>query len=390
MKIGFIQFVVNPLFPVDRMKARGGKNMECHDDLHCRILMIEQDGEKPIYHLSLDAVELWRPFRDQIKAVFEETLGREVVLIESVTHSHLCPFNKTDAAYREFLLEKIRENLVKIEPKEIQKLSYSYQYRFFDKIGNSRVPKHLAQVYAETLSLYGDGKRLGTILIHNVHPTIHKLGNEPFTSEYPGYCIRKLREKYPDEFFTFLLGPAGDISSHNVRKGQDFEEMERLAELLTKEYERQLDAQKEEDIREVEHLIYREKTMPIYRRPFDIDKLELPDDATEEEINMVNRYRETGGWPLPEDEILSEYLISQLIFSKEYSVIFEPFELYSEYYGAVEKDACTIATVSNGYDHYLTGLYMDRIGMGYNSDFADKTRRQLWQTLKLWGRQLED
>jgi len=80
-------------------------------------------------------------------------------------------------------------------------------------------------------------------LIHNVHPTTRELWVGDFTAEYPGYCIRELGKEYEGEFFTFLLGPAGDTSPHFVRKGRDDAEMLRLAELLKEEFDRQLKKQ---------------------------------------------------------------------------------------------------------------------------------------------------
>ena len=49
MKIGFREVNINPTFPVNRMKRPDKKNMAVHDDLHCRILCIEDEGKKPWY-----------------------------------------------------------------------------------------------------------------------------------------------------------------------------------------------------------------------------------------------------------------------------------------------------------------------------------------------------
>lgn len=389
MEIGFTQFIINPPFPVDRMKGKGAKQTACADDLHCRILLLKAEGKKPLYHFSIDSVEIWKSFRDRMKMECEEVLGQEIDLIVSATHSHLCPFGPTDSAYRDFLVDKISENIQLIEPVKYQEVCYSYHYNYFDKIGNSRVERYASiHLYAETLSLYGDGKRIATILIHNAHPTIEDLGALEFTSEYPGYCISRLRGDFPGEFFTFMLGPAGDISSRYVREGRGYDEIARLSEFLIAEYKEQLAAQNEDSIKPIDKFSYTELTLPLEREPFDIDKVIVPEDLTEEEMKRISHYRETGGWPVPPEEILSEHMLCHLTFSDDYSMIFEPFELYSEYYGAVSKDRCSLITISNGFDHYLTGLYMERVAVGFDSEISTKTRRRLWNIFGRWSRQI--
>lgn len=68
--------------------------------------------------------------------------------------------------------------------------------------------------------------------MYNSHPTTMPMRTGDFTSEYPGYVIKKLSEKYPDVFFSFMLGPAGDISSRFTRRKQDYEEISYLADML--------------------------------------------------------------------------------------------------------------------------------------------------------------
>ena len=193
MKMGSKSVVINPEFPVNRMLFhRGEKHQACWDDLHIRMIVLEAEGHRPWYHVSIDSVEIWLDVRNRIKQAIEETVGREIDIVVSATHSHNCPCMTTDYAWIDFVIDKIKANVGTIEMTEYQEVTYSYQYRYFNKIGDSREAdlKHKAvHLYAETLSLYGDGERRITFLIHNCHPTILALWESDFTSEYPGYCI---------------------------------------------------------------------------------------------------------------------------------------------------------------------------------------------------------
>ncbi len=396
MKIGCEQFCINPAFPVNRM-LRDEKCQAVSDDLNCRIIAVWPDDDIPLYFVSIDTVELWKKREDQITEVIEDVLGTPIHCIVSATHCHNCGCFTTDDDYVDFVLDIIRNGVGTIELKEYSDVRYIYDYSYFDKVGKSRVMDYSTpHIYAETLSIYGDGKRIFTFLIHNVHPTTKELWVGDFTAEYPGYCISKLTEEYPGEFFSFLLGPAGDISPHFVRKGRDYDEMIRLAELLRQEFDRQLSLQKYEDAALVQ-LRYEETILKRETKEFSVDDIDIPEDPNEDEKRLIRRMRGEDEGPkfgpprVPRDfENVDEYHLAHVILSPEYSMIFEPFELYSEYYGAVNKQKCSIITVSKGFEHYLTGLYLRRLNMhGTINNFSDGMRKRLWEILQKWSLQEE-
>ncbi len=396
MKIGFKEICINPEFPVNRMLgAKAEKIMDVSDDLHCRILVIDpmKQGQRLWYHISIDAVEIWKQIRDRIRNAVEEALVEKIDLVVSATHSHNCPCMTTDENWNAWLIEKISSEVKSIETKEYQKVEYCYQYRYFNQIGDSREAngKHpVVHLYAETLSFYGDGKRIGTILFHNCHPTIKELMKDPFTSEYPGYCIRRLKQMHPDEFFTFMLGPSGDVSPHFVRENRDYEEIARLGEKLVKEYEYQL--QRQHDLKEVDKFIYREKMIEIEKGDANsMGNVFIPEykRLTEQEIETIEKLihpRKRLERKLEEMEKVDQHIVCQLILSDEYSIIFEPFELYSEYYGSVNKQTTSLVTISNGFDHYLTGLYLNHVTMhSITNGFGPKMKRDLWELFGKWS-----
>lgn len=382
MRIGFKEFVINPVFPVYRMLSEE-KHLKCFDDLHCRVFVMESRG-RPLYHLSIDSVEIYKNYRDRIKREIEGVLKIEIDLIVSVTHSHCCPCLTTDSDYRDYLITLIKKNITDIEIKEYKNITYCYQFAYFDKVGNSRIPGHKSRnIYAETLSFFCNDKRIGTILIHNVHPTIKKIKTEDFTSEYPGNVIANLKERYPGEFFTFMLGPAGDLSPRYVRQNQEYSEIGRLSLLLTEEYERQLQNQNYK--KAVDAFEYSELEFPIKHVVRTLDNIELPEVLNEEEIKVIERVR--SGNLKRSNEIFEKHIFGHWVLSSEYSIIFEPFELFSGFYDCVEKTKCSLITVSNGFDHYVTDIGPQRLTMQQLHDtVSDLTKRDMCSLFTKWSR----
>lgn len=389
MQIGCKQFCIDPVFPVNRMLSRE-QHQAVSDHLHCRIIVLRPEDDLPFYHVSIDTVELWKDREDRITRAIEEATGEKIHCICSATHSHNCPCMTTDDAYVDYVVDIIRKGVTTIEMHSYDRVEYIYQYEYFDKVGKSRVMNYATpHVYAETLSLYGDGKRVVTFLIHNVHPTTKELFVGDFTAEYPGYCIEHLRRQYPGEFFTFLLGPAGDNSPHFVRKKRDYEEMLRLAELLRQEFDRQLCRQTAADLRPVQFR-YEETSFAKELVPVEASRLDIPEVPNEEEQAVLQRLADglppTRKRELRPFETVERYHLAHLIFSPEYSMIFEPFELYSEYYGAVDKHRCSVISISKGFEHYLTGWYLRRLSLhGSLNGFSDGMRKQMWEILGRWS-----
>lgn len=370
MKIGTLEININPTFPVNRMLSEE-KHLAVSDDLHCRIVVFEEEGKKPLFHLSIDTVEIYITYRNRLKAGLEETLGYPIDLITSATHSHFCPCLTTDTAYQDFLYERIMSNVQKIQYTDVEEPGFVYQYHFFDKTGKSRISGHdSSHVFAETLSFFDGGKRLVTFLIYNSHATTMRMHHGDFTSEYIGKSIAALQKRYPGEFFTFMLGPAGDISSRFTRQNQEYEEIGRLAGLLTEEYVSLLDSQPSP--KPIDGMIYREEIFHLDRAPVDLSSMEMPENLSPREKETIEQAM-TDGMHIDLSSQPMEHLFCHWVISPEYSVIFEPFETFSSYYGFVDKEKCSLITISNGFDHYLAGLEPQRITMEL---FADTVTRE--------------
>lgn len=386
MRLGTLEININPIFPVNRMLSNE-KHLAVSDDLHCRIVVFEK-ADKPLFHLSIDTVEIYLHYRNRLKQGIEAALGREIDLVTSATHSHFCPCLTTDTAYQNYLYQRIIEGIPLIQYQDYETLTYTYQYRFFDKTGKSRISgQDSPYVFAETLSFFADGRRAVTFLMYNSHATTMRMHQGDFTSEYIGKVIAALQKRYPGEFFTFMLGPAGDISSRFTRQSQDYPEIARLAGLLEQEYCRQLEDQPAP--KPVGSLAYREVVFPIGRAPVQLDGLEIPPDLDPRERETIEQAMKDAD--KMQAEIAAQpasHLFSHWLVAPDYSVIFEPFETFSSYYRFVEKDRCSLVTISNGFDHYIAGLEPQRLTMELFMDTVTReTKEKMAQLFTSWSRQ---
>lgn len=386
MKLGFLEIGLNPPFPVHRM-LKEETHMGIADDLHCRVLYLGLGTGRPFVHISIDAVEIYRFFQDRMQEKVEEVLGEKVNFVAGATHTHNAPCITTDGAYRDYIIERIGEELPSLAVQDYPELSYEYRYAYFDAVGKSRVPNQGSDsIYAEVLSFYSEGIRLGSLLMYNSHPTIKKLWEDDFTSEYPGYAIRELKRNHPGEFFTFALGPAGDISSRDVRKNQTYGEMERLSQVLVDKYEELLRGPHKPKL--IDAPAFHESVFSIQHIRRTPENITLPENPTKEELGVLEHFSKRKKKTGLDAQLPPSCQVAHLILSEDYSVIFEPFELYSEFYHAVDKEHCSLVTVSNGFGHYVCDLRPQHIAHEvFDDTWTDSTKRRFVELLGSLSRQ---
>ncbi|MDD2592339.1 MAG: hypothetical protein PHN21_06005, partial [Erysipelotrichaceae bacterium] len=112
---------------------------------------------------------------------------------------------------------------------------------------------------------------------------------------------------------------------------------------------------------------------------------EIPDYIVNRERETIERALDdykTGKRKLDIATQPSEHLFCHLVLADEYSMIFEPFETFSSYYDHVDKEHCSLITISNGFDHYLLGLNKQRITFEMFADnVSKKTKEHIIQIL---------
>jgi hypothetical protein len=379
MKIATITGVINPLMPVLQkgFPQQTEKVSEVHDDLKARIVYLEEDEVFIIISLDLLGTSLEEQL--DLEAQVQKNYRKKVHLTICCTHTHFGA-DPEDPEYRRFLFATLYDLIAQLKPIQVETPKYNFRYVFYDEVGKSRISKQeTPHHYLEVVSIYDDEKRLVNFVIYNCHPTIMSGYTRFFSAEYPGYLLKKLLEAHPDEFFTFLQGAPGDISTRFTRKSQEYSEVKRLATLLYHKTEELLkDDTRKEDL----DLSYSGEYLQINHELIDLDTLEIPEDVSERELETINEGKEMRIALADRlDTLLKHSLISSYHFGT-YRMVFAPNELFSFYIGAIDKEHSSLVCYANGYMTYVTPIGKQRITYElFLETFSPGTKQRLFDLL---------
>lgn len=383
MKFATTYLNVNPKHPVKQAGFIQQVNpiSEVNDDLMARVIYLED--QEIVIMISIDNLGLPLEFQLKVQERLQQRFDKKVNLTISSTHTHFAG-DPRDVEYQNQILEEIEKGVAALQIKEYQALTYSFTYEYFDRVGKSRISKQESDsIYLEVVSIYGDGTRLANLMIYNCHPTILSGLTPYFSAEYPGYSIGKLRGLYPGEFFTFMQGADGDISTRFTRSGQEYDSVEELGNIFVEEVQKLL--QKELPQKEVK-LSYTGEYLPLIHEILDLETLEIPTDITDREKETIEFGKVSREKLLKDmDKLPKSILISKVDFG-DYKMIFAPNELFSYYIKALEKDHASLVCYSNGYRPYVTGIGKQRITYELFTDtYSKETKEQLFALLKKYS-----
>lgn len=241
LEIGFSKESITPSLPISLggYADRKGLANEVHDDLFVRACYLESGGKQCIL-LAFDLLMMddsyYQPMQKEIAAA--TGMSAENVLI-STTHSHSAPlfiaqdrFGKVDEAY----YEKVKDIAVETAKRALarkQAGKVAWYQKNYSGVGSSRRSENGEGDVILTVLSFADmsDRPIAGIVNYNCHPTVMSADNLSVSRDYPGAMMEAL-ENYGIGEFAFVNGAAGDVSTRFVRKGQNFEEVERLGKLL--------------------------------------------------------------------------------------------------------------------------------------------------------------
>lgn len=376
MKIGYTTVCINPTFPI---KPAGfiqqtQEIFEFHDDLQAHILAFE-DSDTVYYLVSLDSLGVALEVQETLRSMLEDCLetNKQIVVTLSATHTHFAGDAKV-VEYQKEILSAIMNGIQSIEMVEYDSLSISYQCVPFMGVGKSRISGHEANVLLQLFTIYADNKPLIYMIVHNCHPTIHHGETPYFTSEYPGYVISELSKKYPNVFFTFLQGAAGDVSTRFTRPSQDYVAVEYLGNKLIHKIEELMNQEsKKVPLNKIE---YESTLVPLDHEFNPIDLSNLPNNLTERELATIHigvRVREDLATKL--DTLDKSVMISKLELGP-YKLVYCPNEAFSSYIDCIDTSVAALVCYSNGYSPYITGINDDFITYEKFTDTVTKKSKQ--------------
>ena len=359
MKLAYNKVSINPVKPMvaPGFATNNIATMEVKGDLYLRVIRFKTDHQDLIY-LFLDNLGVSYKVYEMFKADLRKAFGQNIEFAISCTHTHYAPsltrlFGLADEDYDYYnLVLNAAINLIKTTPLIEGDYQINYRHQNFTNVGQSRLShKSSKNVYSGILSIYQNKKRLINFLFYNCHPTILNETPGYLTSEYPGLTIENLNNKFPDEFFVFIQGAAGDVSSRFTRKEKSMSEVIRLASLMSDQFERLLALPAP-----LKNLTLNYQDYPLSLN-YQVKKLSDIDttNMSEKEIREIN----TGKKALSRLEASLPHYPKEIILSKvklgEFTLILSPFEMFSEYNDFINREKELIVTYSQGYTTYLTG-----------------------------------
>ena len=386
MEYGFQEICINPLKPVKQAGFIEQVNevFTFHDDLNARLLGL-QDDKKVVYLFSLDnlGVSDGLKLQESLEEACRKFTSKQVIVEVSSTHDHFAGYAGDKSYYKQLykqLLQAIKD-LTWIK----SRLFISHKHVFYDKVGKSRISNHNANVFLDVFEIFNKEKRAGSLIIYNCHPTILNGSTPYFTSEYPGYVLSKLKEKYPNEFFTFYNGAAGDISTRFTRCCQTYDSVVELGNKLVSKIEELLNSSSKKA--EIENMRYEKHIFELEHdlKPIDISK--LPTNISERELETIKVGAKIREEKLKNKKnIQNEILLTKLVMGG-YNFIFSPKETFSSYLNALDLDKSVLICYTNGYSPYIVDIGFKGITYEMFTDTTtEETKQRFYKLLNELGK----
>lgn len=385
MRFATSRININPPFPVKQAGhlSQVDKISTVHDDLEARAMYLENE-EMIWLHVSVDNLGIKIKVQNEVEKQLNAYYNKETHVTISTTHSHHCG-DSGDEKYAAFIQEKILDMAKSLKIEEMDDLQITYQSVFFDQVGKSRISHHVSDsVHIDLFEIKNGEKLLADIIVHNVHPTILQANTPYFSSEYPGYVLRKLNETEPDVFHTFIQGPAGDNSTRFTRPSQDYSAVEALGEKL---FAKLLEMKKEKLTSHPLKLSFQSKTISLEHEFNPIDLGEMPSDLSEREKETIG-YGQIMRQRLKDhpENLRKESVFSQVDFGS-CRIIFVPNEMFSWYRTQVNHELCALGCYSNGYAPYICGPDQHLLTYETFTDTVTKNKKQeIVHLLNTWGK----
>ena len=379
-KIGSLQICINPLKPVKQCGFIQQVNpvFEVHDDLFLRLVVIEKEHSRLVF-CAYDNIGISVDQSASLRKAIADQYASPTEVVTTVTHTHFAG-DPHDETYFHQLQTQTLESLKKVDLKPVKKLKYAFSSIPFTGIGQSRISSHEAAVFLDLFTLFDGETRLVTFVIHNCHPTIMN-GHTPFFSaEYPGAAMRLLKEAHPDEFFLFMQGADGDISTRFTRKNQSYEEVLRLGTVLKDQVEIQLS---QKPVLYPFDFTVTKAIVPLKHRLLEVDSLPQNPNPTDREKETIEIGRKVLESIRPRFHLLPATLELTKVDYGHYTQVFAPNELFSYYIKATPKDRSSLICYAQGYAPYVAGLEPLNLSYELFSDtYSDDTKKTLFETIR--------
>ena len=379
MQYSFKKINIESPFPTTQCghSCQTEKLFDYHDHLYARVTAIKEENEW-IIHYSFDLLAFDLEHRNELQKQLREYYQNDSIqVITSATHTHYAN-SVRDPEYVKYLCELLYNETIRMEYKEVNNVSTTYQRLHTNAVGKSRISGYETNnEYLCLVRFYSDDNNFLTIVYNNCHPTILQANVPYFSAEYPGYVLKKLEETYPDTDFTFFQGAAGDISSRFVRDGQDYEALMKLGNNLYNEIISLYDQPIEKTPLNIQY-----KEVPInYKHEFNpIDLSRIRSDLSEREmetirLGQIERKKLESTSNMIFGKLIEEAVIAALDLGSV-KIIFFPNEIFSHYMNYIDLDREMLVSYSNGYGPYVLPIDFEYITYEMFTDTLSKESKE--------------
>lgn len=383
MKLGFCSVCLNPTSLSKRFGPGNRSLIDVKGDLVYKLFVLKKEGHKPYLNVSCPLADIDMVHYQAFKKQLIEELGEEVDLSMCATHTHYSVLINADDAYLSFAVKGIADAYRDLECKEYADLRYDRIIEPFHEVGESRITGIKANIYLETLCLYDGEKRIATFITYNSHPTTLNFFEDYFSSVGPGLLQKKLEAANPGEFFSYFIGAAGDVSTRFARKNQEYGEVERLTDVVFDAVTRQLNEKRTPE--KVEDIRFEELWLDVERKYLDISTLKLPEDASPREKETIAQAGEHKDREIKEEDLPKQVLFQRLSIN-DFSYIFTPFEMFSEYLDYVDLKHGIIVNCANDHVCYLSGLKNKYLSFElFGESIAYDSKVEITKLLERWS-----
>ena len=226
-------------------------NTGCHDPLYAACMYLN-NGEKEIAMVTLDLLFFSKVHAASVRKKVAEKYGipAEYVMI-SCSHTHSGPWasGRLDIESLEAGRKQPVEYVASVVDTIVRIIGEAKESAFDASFGsgtamcgaesgvggNRRIPGGPHDPLVSVMAVRDTaGKVRGMLVNYTLHPTfIHEWSNV-CTADYPCYLKMELEEKIPGVLVGFAQGTSGNQSSRYYRKGESYDEAERVGRTLGK------------------------------------------------------------------------------------------------------------------------------------------------------------
>lgn len=353
MKYSTTTISINPPFKIKQsgFLQQTDEILLVNDDLNARIVSFEE-ADLTIYLISCDNLGFPISVQNKIKEKCENILNKKCEVILACTHTHFAA-DPENLDYQEFCIDKIADACIQLRYIE-GNLGYSYTFEPFDKVGFSRISNYSANIMLQILSIFDNNKRIINFIIYNCHPTVMNCDTPFFSAEYPGYILEQLSLSNPGEYFTFMQGADGDVSTRFTRQSQNYEGVKHLGDILINKIQNSLN--KTPQLYPFTKFDYTSTYVPVTHSLLPINLDDIPANLTPRELETIELGAIVRNDILNHPEVLDKGVVVSCLKIGEIHLIFEPNELFSFYISAINLENSILICYSNGYSPYVTGF----------------------------------